>query len=197
MAIQEKLYTVDDLWAMESDPAFEDRYFYLIDGELFEDAMPGRTHGRLAVKIGRYLDEFAEAHNLGEVTVETGYHPPETRYTALLPDVAFQRFENLPDPPPEGYVPQMPDLAVEIQSPSDSLSKLRRKARAYLEHGTALVWLVQPKRHGVEVCRLSQDRSLQAEFIGEGGQLSGEHILPGFELEVSKLFAVPRGKGRD
>ena len=127
MAIQEKLYTVDDLWAMESDPAYEDRYFYLIDGRLYEDAMPGRIHGRLALKIGRYLDEFAETHNLGEATVEVGFHPPETRHTALLPDVAFQRFENLPDPLPEGYVPRMPDLAVEIQSPTDSRQKLHRR----------------------------------------------------------------------
>ncbi len=192
MAIQEKLYTIEDLWAMESDPAYEDRYFYLIDGMLYEDNVPGRIHGRLAVKIGRYLDEFAEVHGQGEVTVETGFYPPETRYTALLPDVAFQRFDRLPDPPPEGYVPQMPDLAVEIQSPSDTLSKMRQKARAYLENGTALVWLVQPKRKGVEVCRLSEGASLQSEFIGLGDRLSGEDILPGFELEVGKIFDQAR-----
>lgn len=194
MAIQEKLYTVDDLWAMESDPAYEDRYFYLIDGQLFEDAMPGRIHGRLALRIGRHLDEYAEAHNPGEVTVETGFHPPETRYTAMLPDVAYQSYAKLPDPPPEGYVPQMPDLAVEIQSPTDSRQKMLRKAQAYLENGTALVWLVQPKRQGVEVCRLREDAGIQSEFLGPGDRLSGEDLLPGFELDLSKLFdAVRRG----
>lgn len=192
MAIQEKLYTVDDLWAMESDPAYEDRYFYLIDGRLYEDEMPGWTHGRLALKIGRYLDEFAESHGHGEVTVETGFHSPEYRYTAMLPDVAFQRYENLPDPPPEGYVPQMPDLAVEIQSPSDSLNKMRHKARAYLENGTALVWLVQPNRRGVEVCRAGEGGGPKTEFFGQSDTLSGENVLPGFELPVSKLFAVLR-----
>lgn len=193
MAIQEKLYTVDDLWAMEGDPAFEDRYFYLIAGKLFEDAMPGRTHARLAVKIARYLDEFAEGRGQGEVTSECGYFPPDTRYTLLLPDVAYQRFDRLPDPPPEGYVPQMPDLAVEIQSPTDSLRKMLRKAQAYLENGTALVWLVQPKRRGVEVCRLREDAGIQSEFFGPGDRLSGEDILPGFELEISNLFDAVRG----
>ncbi len=188
MAIQEKLYTVDDLWAMESDPAFENRYFYLIDGRLFEDAMPGRIHGRLAIKIGRYLDEYAETHNLGEATVEVGFHPHESRYTAMLPDVAFQRFENLPDPPPEGYVPRMPDLAVEIQSPTDSRKKLLRKAQAYLENGTALVWLVQPQQRVVEVCRSRDDSGIHSDLLGPGDKLSGEDILPGFELDVSKLF---------
>lgn len=189
MAVKEKLYTVDDLWAMESDPEFEHRKFYLIDGVLYEDDVPGRIHAHVQVKIARYLDEFAEAHGQGEVTSECGFHPPETRYTAMLPDVAYQRFDRLPDPPPEGYVGQMPDLAVEIQSPSDSLSKLRHKAQTYLENGTSLVWLVQPRKRGVEVCRLSDDASLQTEFVGAGDKLSAEDILPGFELEISKIFA--------
>ena len=37
----------------------------------------------------------------------------------------------------------MPDLAVEVLSPSNSLPELRRKAENYLRHGTALVWLVK------------------------------------------------------
>ena len=168
MAIQEKLYTVDDLWAMESDPAYEDRYFYLIDGRLYEDAMPGRRHGVIAVEIAYYLRQYTAANPVGEVTGEVGFHSPETRYTAMLPDVAYQSFKRLPDPPPDGYVPQMPDLAVEIQSPSDTLSKMRRKAQAYLDNGTRLVWLVQPERRGVEVCRLSEDAGIRTAFHGPG-----------------------------
>ena len=193
MAIQEKLYTVDDLWAMESDPEFEDRYFYLIDGRLYEDEMPGRIHALIAIKIGRYLDEYAEAHGQGEVTSECGYHPPEKRATPpSFPDVAYQRFDQLPDPPPEGYVPKMPDLAVEIQSPSDTMSKLRHKARAYLENGTAIVWLVLPERRGVEVCRLGEDGAIHSEFKRQGDLLSAYDFMPGFELEVDKIF--PPGK---
>ena len=188
MEVKEKLYTVDDLWAMESDPVYEDRYFYLIDGKLFEDAMPGRRHGWLAAEIAFHLRQYTALRPVGEITMEVGYHSPETRYTALLPDVAFQSYSNLPDPPPESYVPRMPDLAVEIQSPCDSLSKLRHKARACLEHGTALVWLVQPSRQGVEVCRLGANGELQSLFLGQGETLGDDTVLPGFELEISKIF---------
>ncbi len=192
MAIQEKLYTVDDLWAMESDPEFEHRKFYLIDGELYEDDVPGRIHALLTIEIGFHLRLYAADSRLGEATSECGFHPPESRYTALLPDVAFQRFDQLPDPPPERYVPKMPDLAVEIQSPSDTMSKLRHKAQAYLENGTTIVWLVLPKRRGVEVCRLSDGGELQSVFLGPGDTLSGDDILPGFELAISEIFAVLR-----
>ena len=40
----------------------------------------------------------------------------------------------------------MPDLAVEIQSPGNTLAELRRKAALYLTKGTELVWLVLPER---------------------------------------------------
>ncbi len=193
MTVKEKLYTVDDLWAMEHDPAYEGRYFYLIDGMLFEDEMPGRTHGRLAIKLGRYLDEFVESHDLGEVTSETGYYPDEdTRDTLLLPDIAFQRSESVPQPEPAGYVQAMPDLAVEIVSPNDTLAKARRKAQVYLHNGTSLVWIVRPNQRGIDVCRAADDGGLQIDFVGQGDRLSGEDILPGFELEVSKIFAVIR-----
>ena len=101
MAIQEKLYTVDDLWAMESDPALEHRKFYLIDGVLYEDDVPNGRMLALQVRIGHFLYEYEERFGrLGEVTSECGFHPPNTRHTALLPDVAYQRFDQLPEPPP-------------------------------------------------------------------------------------------------
>ena len=192
MAIQQKLYTVDDLWAMESDPAYEHRKFYLIDGVLYEDEMPNRPHAKLQIRIGHFLYEYEERFGLGEATSECGFHPPEKRYTALLPDVAFQRFDQLPDPLPERYVPKMPDLAVEIQSPSDTMSKLKHKAQAYLENGTTIVWLVQPERQGVEVCRLGEDGAIHSAFKRQGDLLGGYDCMPGFELAVNKLF--PPGK---
>ncbi|MDE2777537.1 MAG: Uma2 family endonuclease [Chloroflexota bacterium] len=188
MAIQENLYTVDDLWAMESDPALEHHKYYLIDGVLYEDEMPKRPHARLQVRIGHFLYEYEVRFGLGEVTTECGFHPPTTRHTALLPDVAFQRFDQLPDPPPEGYVPTMPDLAVEIQSPSDTMSKLWQKARAYLEHGTIIVWLVQPERQSVVVCRLGEDGAIHSELKRQGDLLGGYDCMPGFELALNKLF---------
>ena len=193
MSIQEKLYTVEDLWEMELDPDNDGRHFYVIDGELFESALPGQIQGRLAALISFHLARYNRKENLGEVTVKTGFHPPDARYTLLLPDVAYMRLARLPDPPPEAYVPEMPDLAVEILSPSDTITKARRKAEIYLQNGTTLVWLVQSKRQGVEVCRLVADSGPQLKFAGQSESLSGEGILPGFELEIDLLFPPSMG----
>ncbi len=189
MAIQEKLYTVDDVWRLAQLPENEHKHFYLTDGELFWDMAPGYTHGRLAGHIFRYLLNYAEAHDLGDGSVESGYYPAADRHTLLGPDVAFFRKENVPPADHKQFVPRMPDLAVEIQSPSNTRAELRRKAAVYLANGTELVWLVLPERASVEVWRLGRDGQPASELIDKDGRLSGEPVLPGFELELQRLFS--------
>ena len=152
--------------------------------------LSGGVHGRLASKLSCVIGNFVKEHDLGEVTVETGYHPPENRQTLLSPDVAFLRKACVPDPFPEKYIPLIPDLAIEIVSPSDSLKQVRHKASIYLQNGTSLVWIVLPHEKGVDVCRSVTGQRLDIEFIGQDGTLSGEDVLQDFRLSLSFLFPV-------
>ena len=188
MAIQEKLYTVDDVWELSHRPENHDKYYYLIDGELHWDMPPGGEHGDLAGEIIFRFKLFAKGQDLGKFTVETGYYPPESRHTVLAPDVAYISKARAPQPFPKKFVPMMPDLAVEIVSPTDSLQNVRRKAAVYLANGTSLVWIVLPDEQGVDVCRAGEGAGLNIEFVGREGSLSGERILPGFNLALKLLF---------
>ena len=83
----------------------------------------------------------------------------------------------------------MPDIAVEVQSPNNTLAELRRKAVIYLQNGTQLVWIIIPDSKGAEVCRLDANGKIQTQFIAADGSLYGEQVLPGFQLELAALFA--------
>ena len=106
----------------------------------------------------------------------------------LGPDVGFVRRDRLPEPVTAQFYPLMPDLAVEVLSPSNTLPELRRKAEVYLRHGTTLVWLVNPDEKTVEVWRMAGDEAT-SETIAPDGALSGESLLPGFSLALDTLFA--------
>ena len=188
MAIQERLYTVDDVWRLSQLPENEDKHFYLIDGELFWDMPPGFLHGHIAGLIFHHLLVFASQHDLGKATVESGYYPADDRTTLLAPDVAFVRNEKVPLANPTHWVAAMPDIAVEIASPSNTVAELRRKAAAYLANGTELVWLVLPDQAGVEVWRAGPEGESTTEFVARDGSLTGEPVLPGFELNLQRLF---------
>ena len=185
-----KHYTIEDVWALECDPVNEGRYFYLIDGELHEEPMPNRTHGDIAALLAYYLLHYVLPRRLGTVNVEVGYHPTDADDTVLLPDVAFVSHARLAGSSPDSYVPAMPEIAVEIKSPGNSMSQLRRKAAAYLRHGATIVWLVIPERQAVEQWQLDADGEMQHVFIDRHGALHGEPALPGFSLELSLLFPL-------
>ncbi len=188
MAIRERLYTVEDVWQLSQQPENEHKHYYLIKGELFWEMPPGYLHGHIAGLIFHYFLIFAEKLDLGKPTVETGYYPDDDRHTLLAPDVAFIRRQNLPPANHQQFVPRMPDLAVEIQSPSNTLAELRRKAAVYLANGTEIVFLVLPGRKSAEVWRAGADSEPESEFLGQDGSLSGERVLPGFRLELRRLF---------
>ena len=188
MELKQRLYDVDDLWDLLSQLPDDSNDYELIDGELIPMTPPGGEHGELALSLGSYIRAFVRENGLGRATVETGYHPADDRQTLLGPDIAFVSHERAPDPFPKRFVPVMPNLAVEILSPTDTIHKAREKAELYLGNGSQLVWIVLPDEQSVEVCRMTEAGEMKREVVGLDDSLSGEDVLPGFSLDVRRIF---------
>ena len=195
MATREREFTIDDVWRLACAAENDSKRYTIIDGELIVSMSPGYSHARIAGEIARRLGNFVVPRGLGDVTVESGHYPPQDRRTLLLPDVAFISKVRTPPPDMDTYAPLMPDLAVEIISPSQTLEQARRKAAVYLQHGTGMVWLVNPAAKSAEVWSAGNDDVPQSEIVDAGGELSGGTVLPGFTLPLRKLFQRIRNRG--
>src|SRR5207302_1560729 len=123
-----------------------------------------------------------DEHLLGEGYIaETGFILARDPDSLLAPDFGFIRRERLGDGGQRpGYSDTVPDLAVEIRSPSDYPKLLERKVTAYMRAGTRLLWFVEPFKHTVTVYRPSQPE----QVLAERDELDGEDVLPGFRLPV-------------
>ena len=75
-----------------------------------------------------------------------------------------------------------PEFVIEIASPSDSLSKLKKKMTEYIDNGCLLGWLIDRDRKQVFIYR-SDGTISRIDSIDQ--KLSGEEVLPGFELDLS------------
>ena len=175
-----KLITGDELFAMGDIGPYE-----LIDGEMRPMTPPGGEHGRVEIRIGRYLDAYVETHQLGwviggEVGLYTRRNPDRVRGV----DVAFISHQRLPDGLPKGYLEAAPELIVEIISPNDRWSEMQAKIEEYFQIGVEQVWVVEPERCTVLVYR----SSLEVEKFQEADVLKGEGALEGFTLAVTKIF---------
>jgi Uma2 family endonuclease len=181
--------TYDQFEQFLMQPENADRHFELIDGEIVEKKMPTEEHGEVTGNIFGPLWVFNQQHKLGRVVVEVLYRHPGDPSNARQPDIAFTL--NTTEPVvTKGAVPRMPDLAVEIKSPTDTYRDMREKAYYYLAHGTKRVWLVYPEKRQVEVI-VNDDFQL----LGEADTLDGGDLLPGFALAVSAIFPVRSGQG--
>ena len=188
MRVKARLYDVDSFWEFVHRPENADKHLELIDGEIIEMPAPGEEHGFLAGFFYHHFLLFDPELKMGVPTVESGYYTLDDRFTVLAPDAAFRLRERPDAPLNKRWVSTMPDIAVEIKSPNDSMAQMRRKAVIYLRHGARLVWIVIPDKQVVEVCRLDENGDMQTESIDADGSLSGEDILPGFELKLTRLF---------
>jgi Uma2 family endonuclease len=78
----------------------------------------------------------------------------------------------------------IPELVVEIVSPTDRLAKVWRKVSVYLDDGVQTVWVITPQREQVTVFTQTQAPiTLDKSAVLEGGS-----VLPNFTLAIHTLF---------
>jgi Uma2 family endonuclease len=83
------------------------------------------------------------------------------------------------------YAPEMPALAAEIISPSETAEYVDEKVTDYIAGGARLIWLVYPRTRRVKV--VTPDGTVRTVAID--GVLDGGDILQGFTLKVIDLFS--------
>ncbi|MBR8828932.1 MAG: Uma2 family endonuclease [Gomphosphaeria aponina SAG 52.96 = DSM 107014] len=99
------------------------------------------------------------------------------------PDVAWvtkEKWETLTPTEKQKFPPICPDFVIELRSQSDRLKPLQEKMQEYLESGLRLGWLINPQGKTVEIYRPNQ----QLEILNLPVSLSGEDVLPGFNLFI-------------
>lgn len=155
-------------------------------GELVIMPPTGGETGDRNSEINFQLRVWNKKTQLGKVFgSSTGFILPNGATRA--PDASWikrDRWEALTPEQREAFPPLCPDFVVELRSPTDNLKKLQAKMQEYLEQGTQLGWLIDPKTKQVEIYRLGRDK----EVLDRPTTLSGEDILPGFILDLQPIF---------
>lgn len=159
----------------------------LVRGEVRPVNFPSWGHSLIVRTLFRALDAHVSERGLGEVFADgTGYALPHEPDTARGPDVSFIAVAQLAGLTPalRGIIPLAPALAVEVLSPGDRRAELTEKLDDYFAAGSALAWVVDPRRRLVEVHAPGQP----VRLVGEGDVLDGAPVLPEFRIAVADVF---------
>ncbi|MCU0474755.1 MAG: Uma2 family endonuclease [Anaerolineae bacterium] len=111
---------------------------------------------------------------------------------ARIPDVMFIRNEALaafrqsPLARPGAPLAVVPDLVIEVLSPTDSYSEVERKVDVYLADGVRMVWAVDPQRKAATAWLANQT----AVRLSASDALDGRDVLAGFSVSLGEVFAT-------
>lgn len=182
MSIAEAPYEVEQI-EFDSDELYEE-----IDGVRVELLPISRYAASVTNKIARTLVLFVEPRHFGTVEVESLFRLPTDPPRNRRPDAAFVSETRWPSDRPQPRIGNawdvVPDLAIEVVSPTDRVEELMEKLDEYFEVGVSLVWIVHPVQKQIEVF---ESRRV-SRFLSETEDLEGGDVLPGFKVKVSSLF---------
>ncbi len=145
--------------------------------------------GRREFNLSGFFFMWHFKTNLGEFfSPSTGFDLPDG--TTKSPDIAWispERLSAAPNEEEEDFVKIVPDFVVEVRSGTDRLKKLQAKMTdTWMANGVRLAWLIDPYEEKVHIYRTDRQPEVVTGFSGKN--LSGEDVLPGFELPLEQML---------
>ena len=157
----------------------------LVEGRLVPMSPVNADHARLVAQVTYLLKAHLKHRPAGIAVVEMGFTLTSNPDTVRGPDVAFVRRARVPAEPPQSFWPFGPDLAVEVVSPSNSISELHQNVIDYFDAGAELVWVIDRNIRTATVYRSLTDTAI----LREHETLDSGELLPGFVIALSELSA--------
>ncbi len=166
----------------------EDALFEIVRGLRQEKKPMGVFAGKLASMLCYLLTGFVSPRKLGLAVTEVLFVLDASIDLKRRPDVAFVSNARWvgDDPESDSAWNTVPDLAVEVVSPSNTSVEIDRKVVEYFAAGVRSVWVLFPETRRLHV----YDSAEQIRVVGETGLVEGGLILPGFQLKLGDLFAA-------
>ena len=178
-----------------------DEEFYQFCRENSQYRIEKNKHGKIIVmeptnsETGNYNNEISyevthwnrQTHMGKAFDSSTGFKIQSG--ATLSPDVSWilnERWNDLPEEERRRFARITPDFVIELRSsPDDSLKDLKEKMEEYIENGVRLAWLLDRISGKAYVYCPNRPISIFENF--DTDVLSGEDVLPGFELKLSIL----------
>lgn len=155
------------------------------EGQIILISPTGFITGDRNSSIIKQIRNWNDQYKLGRsVDSDTGFYLPNG--AMRNPDAAWvsnERLKNLTATELEGFPHVCPDFIVELRSKGDTLKELKTKMKEWIENGCRLGWLVDADE---EIVYIYQN---ERETVHKGFEksLSGDPVLPGFNLILSEL----------
>lgn len=185
MATATQRATLDDLYRFPGKAE-------LINGRIVPLRATGRRPNRVALRVVRSLDDYAQARGVREAyTDNMGFAIPVllSGRESFSPDASY--YDGLFPANEMRFIEGPPTFAVEVRSENDYRNAAEvesaTKREDYFAAGTVVVWDVDPVADTIACYRAAAPT--QATVFRRGDIADAEPAVPGWRIDVATLFA--------
>jgi Uma2 family endonuclease len=174
-------FTYDDYLALPDDG----KRYEVIEGEISMTPAPSPRHQEIQADLCARMVLHVREHLLGKVYVSP-IDVVLSMVDIVQPDVLFVSKDRM-DIVAKKNIVGIPNLIVEILSPSSAERDRVEKMDLYQRYGLPEYWIVDPDSQMVEVYLSVANRLEKVETLKTGERLHSRQI-PGLVLELSEIF---------
>ncbi len=174
------------IWTLEEwlEAEMEPRYEYE-QGRLVPMASPTRRHNHIIGMLYSSLYQYTSQNQVGSVSLEVDVALPTG--VGFIPDLSFVRQERVEQLfTSSGKIQGVPDLVVEVLSPSTRTRDTVHKMRAYHKAGVPWYWVVDSESLTVHEYQHMPEGYL-LRTLAEAGEAFEPKALEGFSVNLQAL----------
>lgn len=167
------------------------RWHELHDGQIKLLSGPDDVHGTIVLNLSKAIAQWLHSQPLtgrGYLCPDIGLHVKSNPDTVYVPAISyffggqpFSQFDRL-------VASEVPKLIVDIASSNDRRQDMRLRSTSYLRLGAEEIWIPDPFKKEFQIIR----RGSHTLALGNWQWIENCPLLPGFRMEVEKVFAQPR-----
>jgi Uma2 family endonuclease len=185
MVAELKQISIHEFRQMEFDEN-DDAYYELINGYIMKKSAPKPQHQNISMNLSYYFLSYIKENKIGKL-----YAAPIDVFlddiNAVQPDLVFIPTKNQNIITDDGIM-GVPDLVVEIISPSSLLRDRVDKKNLYERLNVKEYWIIDPQYQDIEIYAVQNGRYelLSGVTMFEGTLKS--NIFEGIEIDLGVLF---------
>lgn len=149
---------------------------------------PDIDHGTIVLNLSKAFSSYVHATLIGYPCFDLGIQVERSPDTVYFPPVSYFKEGPRFAEADRDVTSTVPALVVELATTTDRRRQVSERIHVYQQLGVPVIWLADPQQRSVHVCVNGKHGHLR---LDESELLSGDQILPGFEIVVADLFQPP------
>ena len=170
-----------------SDVIFEEeKPHQIIGGEIVMTPSPSPFHQDIILNLAEKLRPYIRSQKLGKLLLsplDIFFNEAEV----YQPDLAFVNQSRIEAVQKE-KIDTLPDLVVEVLSPSNAYYDLTHKKTIYAQCGVAEYWIIDPIAETIEIL-VNENGLYRTEALLRSPGMLESATFPGFRMTVEEVFA--------